>query len=226
MTQIWKIFQWEYMNRVKSKLFLITTFLLPFFMGGMMYLPSILMDLEPEETSEIGLVYQDDILDLVHRFQAQIGVTHQLKNGNPQFIFSRFDSDQFALDSVVSKSIDGFMVIPSSVMDTGEVEYYSLSLSNIKIYTQLRRILNQVVIEQRMIDQNIDMSLVGQLSRRISFETFKIDEDGKTSEGDGFTSFIIPYLLENVSTHLLRTRVFWNLGSTFKQVFSTTFDFY
>ena len=53
MTQIWKIFQWEYMNRVKSKLFLITTFLLPFFMGGMMYLPSILMDLEPEETSEI-----------------------------------------------------------------------------------------------------------------------------------------------------------------------------
>ena len=65
MTQIWKIFQWEYMNRVKSKLFLITTFLLPFFMGGMMYLPSILMDLEPEETSEIGLVYQDNILDLV-----------------------------------------------------------------------------------------------------------------------------------------------------------------
>ena len=51
MTQIWKIFQWEYMNRVKSKLFLITTFLLPFFMGGMMYLPSMLMDLEPEETS-------------------------------------------------------------------------------------------------------------------------------------------------------------------------------
>ncbi|MBT7373205.1 MAG: hypothetical protein HN815_04365, partial [Candidatus Marinimicrobia bacterium] len=59
------------MNRVKSKLFLITTFLLPFFMGGMMYLPSMLMDLEPEETSEIGLVYQDDILDLVHRFEAQ-----------------------------------------------------------------------------------------------------------------------------------------------------------
>ena len=194
MTQIWKIFQWEYMNRVKSKLFLITTFLLPFFMGGMMYLPSMLMDLEPEETSEIGLVYQDDILDLVHRFEAQIGVTHQLKNGKPQFIFSRFDSDQFALDSVVSKSIDGFMIIPSSVTDTGEVEYYSLSLSNIKIYSQLRRVLNQVVIEQRMIDQNIDMSLVGQLSRRISFETFKIDEDGKTSEGDGFTSFIIPYL--------------------------------
>ena len=194
MTQIWKIFQWEYMNRVKSKLFLITTFLLPFFMGGIMYLPSILMDLEPEETSEIGLVYQDDIFDLVHRFQAQIDVTHQLKNGKPQFVFSRFDSDKFALDSVVSKSIDGFMVIPSSVTDTGEVEYYSLSLSNIKIYSQLRRVLNQVVIEQRMIYQNIDMSLVGQLSKRISFETFKIDENGKTSEEDGLTSFIIPYL--------------------------------
>ena len=60
MNQIWKIVKWEFMNRVKSKLFLITTFALPFFMGGMMYLPSILMDLEPEDVSKIGLVYSKD----------------------------------------------------------------------------------------------------------------------------------------------------------------------
>ena len=61
MNQIWNIVKWEFMNRVKSKLFLITTFLLPFFMGGMMYLPTLLMDMEPEETTEIGLVFEDDI---------------------------------------------------------------------------------------------------------------------------------------------------------------------
>ena len=49
--QIWKIMKWEFVNRVKTKLFILTTFILPFFMGGVMYLPSLLMDLEPDENN-------------------------------------------------------------------------------------------------------------------------------------------------------------------------------
>ena len=194
MKQVWIILKWEYINRVKTKLFLITTFVLPFFMGGMMYLPSILMDLEPDEITEIGLVYDDSVQDLLGRFQSQMDSNYRLSDGNPQFVFSRFPNEKTALDSVLSKSINGFLFIPASVQDSGQVNYFSLSLSNIKLYRNLSRILNQVVIEQRMIDQNIDVSLVGQLSRRIAFETFEINEDGETSKGDELSSFLIPYL--------------------------------
>ena len=194
MNQVWKIMKWEFMNRVKTKLFLITTFVLPFFMAGIMYLPTILMDMEPEDMTEIGLVYDDGLNNLLERFQAQVNGAFKLQDGNPQFQFSRFDEEQEALDSVLSKGIGGYIFIPSSVLDTGLVSYYSLSLSNIKIYSNLRRTLNQVVIEQRMLDQNIDVSLVGQLSRRIDFETFELDEMGEASEGDGLSSFLVPYL--------------------------------
>ena len=194
MKQVWIILKWEYINRVKTKLFLITTFVLPFFMAGMMYLPTILMDLEPDEITEIGLVYDDSVQDLLGRFQSQMDSNYRLSDGNPQFIFSRFQNEKTALDSVLSKSINGFLFIPASVQDSGQVNYFSLSLSNIKLYRNLSRILNQVVIEQRMIDQNIDVSLVGQLSRRIAFETFEIDEDGETSKGDELSSFLVPYL--------------------------------
>ena len=194
MKQVWTILKWEYINRVKTKLFLITTFVLPFFMAGMMYLPTILMDLEPEEITKIGLVYDDSVHDLVVRFQSQADGNYRLKDGNPQFIFSRFPNEKMALDSVLSKSIDGYMYIPASVQDSGQVNYFSLSLSNIKIYRNLSRTLNQVVIEQRMLDQNIDVALVGQLSRRIAFETFEIDKEGETSKGDELSSFLIPYL--------------------------------
>ena len=194
MNQIWKIMKWEFMNRVKTKLFLITTFALPFFMAGIMYLPTILMDMEPEDVTEIGLVYDDGLNDLLERFQTQVNATFMLQDGNSQFQFSRFDEEQEALDSVLSKGIGGYIFIPSSVLDTGQINYYSLSLSNIKIYSNLRRTLNQVVIEQRMLDQNIDVSLVGQLSRRIDFETFELDEMGEASEGDELSSFLVPYL--------------------------------
>ena len=184
MNQIWKIMKWEFMNRVKTK----------FFMAGIMYLPTILMDMEPEDVTEIGLVYDDGLNDLLERFQTQVNGAFRLQDGNSQFQFSRFDEEQEALDSVLSKGIGGYIFIPSSVLDTGLVSYYSLSLSNIKIYSNLRRTLNQVVIEQRMLDQNIDVSLVGQLSRRIDFETFELDEMGEASEGDGLSSFLVPYL--------------------------------
>ena len=194
MSQVWKIMMWEFINRVKTKLFLITTFALPFFMGAAMYLPTILMDLEPEDESKIGLVYDSEIKTLVDRFQERCDAVLVTQDGSPQFLFVDLDSEKGAIDSILSKQIDGYMVIPRTVVDTGQVRYFSQSLSNIKIYTSLRRTLNQLVIEQRMLDQDIDISLVGELSRKIAFETYEIDELGDTSEGDELSSFLIPYL--------------------------------
>ena len=194
MSQVWKIMIWEFINRVKTKLFLITTFALPFFMGAAMYLPTILMDLEPEDESKIGLVYDSEIKTLVDRFQERCDAVLVTQDGSPQFLFVDLDSEKEAIDSILSKQIDGYMVIPRTVVDTGQVRYFSQSLSNIRIYTSLRRTLNQLVIEQRMLDQDIDISLVGELSRKIAFETYEIDELGDTSEGDELSSFLIPYL--------------------------------
>ena len=163
-------------------------------MGAAMYLPTILMDLEPEDKSKIGLVFDKGIESLVNRFQERCDVMLVTQDGSPQFLFIELDSEKESLDSVLSDQIEGYMVIPSTIIDTGQVRYFSQSLSNIKIYTSLRRILNQLVIEQRMLDQNIDISLVGQLSKKIEFETYEIDEMGKTSKGDELSSFLVPYL--------------------------------
>ena len=194
MSQVYKIVKWEFINRVKTKLFLITTFALPFFMGGIMYLPSVLMDLEPEDKSRIGLVYKSDIVSLINRFKNQCDKILVTQEGDPQFIFKDLGSEQEALKDILDKRIDGYLVIPNSILDTGRVKYFSQSLSNIKIYNNLRRTLNQLVIEQRMLDQKIDISIVGQLSRKIEFETYELDELGEATEGDELSSFLIPYL--------------------------------
>ena len=88
--QIWKIMKWEFVNRVKTKLFILTTFILPFFMGGVMYLPSLLMDLEPDENKIIGLRYNDVNEALVKRFQDQARESLKLKNGLSEFSFLKF----------------------------------------------------------------------------------------------------------------------------------------
>ena len=194
MVQIFHIIKWEFINRIKTKLFIFTTFVLPILIGGMTYLPTILIDLEPENSTNVGLVYSDDISLLVKRFQNQTYSGLTLKNGLPQFQFIRYGSKEEALDSVLNNGIDAYMHIPSSILDTGKVSYYSRSLSNIKIYTNLRRVLNQLVVEQRMLNQNIDLALVKSLNKKIDFDTFELDDFGEASKGNEFSSFLVPYL--------------------------------
>jgi len=192
--QVLNIIKWEFINRIKTKLFIFTTFILPVLIGGMTYLPTILMDLEPENSTNVGLVYNDDISFLVKRFQNKTYNSLILQNGLPQFRFIRYDSEKEALDSVVNNKIDAYMYIPNSILDTGKVSYFSQSLSNIKIYTSLRRVLNQIVVEQRMLNQNIDVALVSSLSKKIDFETFELDNFGEASKGNELSSFLVPYL--------------------------------
>ena len=194
MGQVLNIIKWEFINRIKTKLFIFTTFILPLLIGGMTYLPTILMDLEPENSTNVGLVYNDDISFLVKRFQNKTYNSLILQNGLPQFRFIRYDLEKEALDSVVNNKIDAYMYIPNSILDTGKVSYFSQSLSNIKIYTSLRRVLNQLVIEQRMLNQNIDVALVSSLSKKIDFETFELDNFGEASKGNELSSFLVPYL--------------------------------
>lgn len=194
MNQILKIARWEFVNRVKTKLFIITTFVLPFFMYGVMYLPTILMDLEPEEKKTIGLIFSENNKFLVDRFKNRASSTLKTQKGQSQYDFVRFFNEEIALDSILSKKILGYIYLPDDMLESGEVRYYSKSLSDIKIYSNLKSTLNQIVIEQRMINRKIDISTVKELSEKIKFNTYEVDNSGEALESSGLSSFIIPYL--------------------------------
>ena len=44
-----------------------------------------------------------------------------------------------------------------------------------------------------MINQEIDIFIVKELSKRVNFNTYEISDAGLTTESDGLSSFIIPY---------------------------------
>ena len=194
MNQIWEILKWEYVNRVGTKLFIFTTFGVPLFVGAIIYLPTLLMDLEPENKTRIGLIYPQNLDDLMSRFKNRCSQNLLTQHGDAQFTFNKMVDEKEALNELINKKIDGYLIIPNDVLDKGIVNYYGKSLSNIKIHTNLKRTLSQLLIEERMILQNIDLYLVGQLSRELEFFIHEIDDFGKASKGDELSSFLIPYL--------------------------------
>ena len=194
MNQIIKIIKWEYINRVKTKLFLITTFLAPIIFSLFSILPTWLSTLDPEKTSKIGIVYDEELIDLITRFEMEVENQLRTKNDSSMFIFKKYENESEALSNILDKSIEGYLFISNTILDTGNANYYSLSLSNIKIYSNLKKILNQVVIEKRMLKSGIDISIINQLSQNIGFETYEIDKTGNSKIGNKIASIVVPMI--------------------------------
>ena len=104
-----------------------------------MYVSTLLLDIEPEYITKVVLVYEDDNDKLIKRFKDKVESSFRLDSGNPQFLFSRLRSEIDAMDSIANKKFDGYLLIPNDILTSGIVRYFSHSLSNIKLYNQLRR---------------------------------------------------------------------------------------
>ena len=194
MTQIIKIAKWEYLNRVKTKLFIITTLLLPVLFALISILPTWLATLDPEKTSKIGLIYGSKQTALINDFKILVQNQYKTKNGMPEFSFVNIDNDQNALSKILDKTIQGYLAVSPNVLDSGRVEYYSLSLSNIRQYSNLKNALQNTVINHRLDRAGIDVSLIKQLNENIGFKTFELDEDGSSKSGNKIADIVVPMI--------------------------------
>ena len=194
MTQIIKIAKWEYLNRVKTKLFIITTLLLPVLFALISILPTWLATLDPEKTSKIGLIYGSNQTALINDFKILVQNQYKTKNGMPEFSFVNIDNDQNALSKILDKTIQGYLSVSPNILDSGQVEYYSLSLSNIRQYSNLKNALQNTVINHRLDRAGIDVSLIKQLNENIGFKTFELDEDGSSKSGNKIADIVVPMI--------------------------------
>ena len=194
MAQIIKIAKWEYLNRVKTKLFIITTLLLPVLFALISILPTWLATLDPEKTSKIGLIYGSKQTALINDFKILVQNQYKTKNGMPEFSFVNIDNDQNALSKILDKTIQGYLSVSPNILDSGQVEYYSLSLSNIRQYSNLKNALQNAVINHRLDRAGIDVSLIKQLNENIGFKTFELDEDGSSKGGNKIADIVVPMI--------------------------------
>ena len=191
MSQILSIMKWEFLNRMKSKVFIITMILFPVIIIAMSILPSLLLDRGGSEIYRIGIIDETGIINdiLVRKFSTE----YKLENGDPKFIPFIYDGVGEAKEAIASKDIDGFIVLPDSIIMGKDADYYATSLSNFKISNELRRAVNQSVIDVRIRQENLDIELVNKLTKWVGLNTFDISETGETSEGNKLVSFFIPF---------------------------------
>lgn len=180
--------RWEYVEKIKSKAFLISLFLMPIIMIGMGVIPSLLASKPDTEPRVIGVV--DQTGEIFERLATRIEERYKLPDGQPNYIVRRIEishdvdeAKKIADRMVLDGEVEGFFVLSRDVFDASDVEYRSKNVGNIRITERFTKMVQDIIFEKRLQASGIDPEIVKQVSATVDLKTVKITERGEEEAG-------------------------------------------
>lgn len=206
MNKIFAVIRREFVERVRTRAFIITTFILPIVMIGFMVLPALMMS--GERTQHMAIV--DGTTDsLGARIEAGFASQMIAKDGKqaPGFSLVRVPAVgrvAAVRDSLVAltgfslrkmpSSFDGVLVVTDSTFQTGKADYLGGNVGGQITMQRLQRTLSSVLTQSRLELSGVDPAVVGQAIRPADIVTQKVT-DGKPTGQSGEASFALGYIM-------------------------------
>jgi len=187
----------EYLERVRTKAFWISTLLVPVFMGGMMIIPALLAARGGGESTVA-------VLDLTGRFadsiQSEVAeMVSEDDNFQVRVVIEDPGRDPEAARErikglVQGQSLDGMLFLPEGLPDEGEPEYVATNVAAFRLLMVLERSVNNVMVADRLEAAGLDPDRIGELTRRVDLKTLKLGAGGEETRDQG-QAFMLSYMM-------------------------------
>jgi ABC-2 type transport system permease protein len=195
MAKLWTVIKREYLERVRSKWFLIVTFLGPVFFAALFIVPTWLAA-RSRATSEI---YNTTILDATstgfgQRLAVAIAGDTTDRKKIPQVIVvppaALTKAESTATQDVMSKKKVGYLVVTDQTVAGETAKYAGRNASSLPDMSQLRSALRQTILASRLEKIGIDNSRMKELTFiPLNFSTERITERGRGGSGMASVAF-------------------------------------
>lgn len=192
------IVRWEYLTRIRSKWFIISTIIFPLIIAVSMFMPGVLMTTEEDEAKIIGII--DETKVLFTPVEAQLQADYLLKDKTPKYqIINLGMSDpeqakQQATALLDSAIIHAFLVIPADVWDSNRVYYYAKNVANYRDQGELDRTITRIIRSCKMKEAGLPERLVDQVLAPIDFQVRKFTASGEEQEASEMVAMLMPML--------------------------------
>lgn len=192
MRKIWAVIRREFLERVRSKWFIIGTVLGPVLMFGIIAIPILVGERGGNRTVAV--------LDATTTGFGE-RLTGML-NGVGTVIAQRVITDAPSLEDAAAslarrvelEAIDGFIIVTDAVVDDGIAEYRGRNVTSLTDMQTLQVILRNAVFSERLRREGVDPSLVARARIPVNLTTKKI-RDGQVTEESGEASFFLAYAM-------------------------------
>ncbi|HSM34968.1 MAG TPA: ABC transporter permease [Longimicrobiales bacterium] len=191
MREILIVLQREFLERVRSRAFLIGTLTFPVLFIALLAMPAVVED-RPEER-EIVLV-DDAPAGVSERVVATLREREEGANlYDVEVVRGTFEGMRAELNQrVLDESIDGWLALPSDVLSENRIQYRARNIANRTVLRDLRNAVSGAVQAVRLRDAGLEVDEVAALVRPVSVDEAQITASGEEG-GDAFTTFFFAY---------------------------------
>jgi ABC-2 type transport system permease protein len=204
MKKTFSVAKWEFLEKVKTKAFIISLIVTPMLIIALSILPTLLSGQEDNTTKAIGIV---DTSGFYFRQMADKLESYKLANNQPNYLLINLAAKHEKLRSIKKEAdsntldnrIEGYLLILNAGTDSVKLEYRSRNVGNFRDIKRFEDAFNNIRIQRQLIKSGVDTSLMNMISANVEVEPIKIEKGGKESKTDFtvvfFSSFIFIMLL-------------------------------
>jgi len=200
MNKSFAIIKREYLTRVKTKGFIISTVIVPILLIGVLFLPVMLLNTNKETTKQVAVI--DITENIYEEFSTRLANVRQNDAGESLYRTTQIQCSASELETkkeelnkaVLNGEFDGYIIFPENIFKNNQFEFYSKNISNLDFNSQVRRAGAEAVSHIRILNSGLDPELVKELNAWVNLETFKIDEKGAKQESS-FDQFKLSYFM-------------------------------
>lgn len=207
----------EYLQRVRAKMFIVSTILLPVVMSLFGVVPAVILSIEGgplrvsvvDQTGKLYAPLQTAFMDEEEATpssspevqqeamdQTRRGVTGM---GSKNFHLTEVKIEGSSVDHVkaeldrqlLAKQLDGYLILPPDFISTGKAEFFNNNPGDMLSKGILQSALTRAVREQRLVEANVDQEKRKELFRSVQLQSVKIGAAGE--ERDSGESFALVF---------------------------------
>jgi ABC-2 type transport system permease protein len=195
-SKLWAVVKREYVERVRTKGFVIGTILGPLIMGAMMIVPALaarsggkpLTVAVLDRTGTLGPAVEDGLrsatFDGRKRFDVQPSGTAPAAEREPAL-----------KKAVLEGKLDGYLVVPEDAVATATASYYGRNVSNRIDLRTMERTVSDVLVGARLAGAGLDPAKVKDLTRDLDLKTIRLSEAGEREDRGAALIFSVILLM-------------------------------
>lgn len=193
MHKLWVVIRREFVERVRTKWFVIGTVLGPVFMGLVIVLPIVMAERGGGDRSIVVLdATTDGFGERLTAAMVQIPRVTATRRGVP---LEQLEDEATQLAGEVGTTpLDGMMLVTDNTVADGKAEYRGSNVSSLADMRTLSATLRGLVFSERLQREGVEPSVVARAQIQVDLTTLQI-RDGKVTGGSAESSFMLAYFI-------------------------------
>jgi ABC-2 type transport system permease protein len=194
--KLWAIVRREYLERVRTKAFVIGTILGPLIMAGLMIGPLFAMR---AGSKPLRVAVLDGSGTLGPAVEDALRNARGF-NDKPRFDVQRAAEEPPAVreaalkKAVLEARLDGYLELPADAVAKGTASYFGRNVSNRMDLQTMERAVNDVLVGDRLSAAGLDPAKVKNLTKEMDLKTIRLSEAGER-EDRGMVAFFFSTIM-------------------------------